>query len=188
MKGLSLNNRAKRCGSSCRRFLALVFSLLTFSMLTLLSGCGESGNPDGLLVDGPNVSKLLLTDLEGASVRLDAYAGKTLVVNFWATWCAPCREEMPALQSLSEQLDPQHYAVLGVSVDSSVARVKPFLQEQGVDFKQFIDAKMEVAMSDLKIRAFPETLIISPEGQIIRRILGARAWDDKNYYQSVLSR
>ena len=111
---------------------------------------------------------------------------RTLIINFWATWCAPCREEMPALQAMSEQLDPKSYAVLGVSVDTSADRVTEFLRENNLSFQQFIDPKMELAMSDLKIRAFPETLIVSPEGKVLRRILGARAWGDKKYYQTIL--
>ncbi len=168
----------------------LVKWVLLISLSCLLPACSDSESDvskgEGWVEDGPNLSQLLLTDLQGDQVVLADYAGKHLVINFWATWCAPCRQEMPALQALSDQLDPERYAVLGVTVDQDQTLAEEFLLEQGISFKQFIDPQMTLAMSDLKIRAFPETLIISSEGQLLRRIVGAREWGDKSYFQTIL--
>ncbi len=154
----------------------------------LLLGCSDpsSVQGEGAVDNGPDLSQLKLTDLNGQQIELSQYAGKHLVINFWATWCAPCREEMPALQSLSEQLDADRYRVIGITVDQNQQQAETFLAEHGISFQQYFDPQMALAMSDLKIRAFPETLIVSADGTLLRRILGARNWDDKSYYQTIL--
>ncbi|MCW8887115.1 MAG: TlpA family protein disulfide reductase [Motiliproteus sp.] len=158
-------------------------------LMALLIGCTESSKPanlDGWVDNGRDLSDLELVDLAGNSKDLADYHGKNLVINFWATWCAPCRKEMPALQALSDQLDPEHYAVIGVTVDQKVEPVNQFLSENGIRFQQFIDPQMDLAMSELKVRAFPETLIVNAEGKVLRRILGPREWDDESYYRQIL--
>ncbi|MEH6627211.1 MAG: TlpA disulfide reductase family protein [Motiliproteus sp.] len=169
---------------------SLAKSSLLISLLWLLAGCSDSGGDvskgEGWVEHGPDLSQLQLTDLQGNHVVLSDYAGKSLVINFWATWCAPCRHEMPALQSLSDQLDPERYAVLGITVDEDQNLAEEFLREQGISFKQFIDPQMVLALSELKVRAFPETFIVSSDGQLLRRIVGAREWDKQSYYQSIL--
>jgi len=166
-----------------RRFLVV-------SLCGLLLGCDSGSapaqNPDGLIENGPDLSGLELTDLNGNVTSLSEYQGKQLVVNFWATWCAPCREEMPALQALADQLDPKRYAVIGVSVDQDAKLVRHFLQEQQISFTQYLDPQMKLAMTQLQIRGFPETLIIAADGQLQRRILGARPWQDPQYSRSIL--
>ena len=167
-----------------------LLSLPLVLLLALLVGCSDSSskpaNTEGWVDDGPNLSHLQLVDLEGNRHTLADYRGKHLVINFWATWCAPCREEMPALQALSDQLDPERYAVIGITVDQKVEPVQKFLKEQQVGFQQYIDAQMDLAMSELKVRAFPETLIVNSEGKLLRRILGAREWDKESYYREIL--
>ncbi len=152
----------------------------------LLAGCDKPVNPDGLVEDGPDLSQLQLTGLDGSEARIADFSGKTLIVNFWATWCTPCVKEMPALQAMSDQLSPDHFQVLGVTVDTHPERVQQFLSERQISFAQYSDASMELSMSKLKIRGFPETLIISGEGRLLRRILGPRAWEDREYTESIL--
>ncbi len=166
--------------------MRFTLSIFMVSILLPLLGCDSTADTDGKVSDGAQLSHLQLTDLDGAVVKLSDYRGKQLVINFWATWCGPCREEMPALQALSEQLDPQRYAVLGVSVDQDPQQVRRFLAEQQIRFKQFVDPQMQLAMSELQIRAFPETLVVSADGQVLRRILGPRQWQDPAYFQAIL--
>ena len=97
---------------------------------------------------------------------------KFLLINFWATWCTPCRKEMPDLQKLSTELDNMRYAVIGVSVDSDTNLVKEFLLQNNIQYPNFQDKSKYIASTLLGIKAFPETLIVSPEGIILKRISG----------------
>jgi len=110
---------------------------------------------------------------------------KTLLINFWATWCAPCRKEMPDLQKLSEALDPGHFAVIGVSVDKDVNLVKEFLLQHKIGFANFQDEDFEIATQLLGIEAFPETFIVAPDGVIVKRISGERAWN-ADFFEKLL--
>ena len=96
--------------------------------------------------------------------------GKTLLINFWATWCAPCREEMPALQKLSDSLDPERFVVIGISVDKDRNLIREFILQYGIGFPNFQDDKLRLASDLLGIITFPETFIVSPRGVITRRI------------------
>ena len=97
-------------------------------------------------------------------------ANKTLLINFWATWCAPCREEMPLLQQLSDRLDPARYAVIGVAVDEDANLVREFLLQFRIRFTNFQDAAGDLATARLGLATFPQTFIVSPQGVITRRI------------------
>jgi thiol-disulfide isomerase/thioredoxin len=108
--------------------------------------------------------------------------GKTLVVNFWATWCLPCRKEMPDLQRLSDTMDEHRFKVIGVSVDEDKNLMREFLLQQKIRFDNYHDVDRHLARDLLKVRAYPETFIISPQGIIIRRIVGAQSWNTKAVY------
>ncbi|MDH3635711.1 MAG: TlpA family protein disulfide reductase [Gammaproteobacteria bacterium] len=96
--------------------------------------------------------------------------GKILLINFWATWCAPCREEMPALQELSDTLDPERFAVIGISVDEDRNLIREFMLQYEIRFPVYQDDKFRLAGELLGIKTFPETFIVSPQGLITRRI------------------
>ena len=106
---------------------------------------------------------------------------KTLLINFWATWCTPCRREMPDLQRLSESLDREKFAVLGISVDEDSNLVREFLLEYGIRFANYQDREQLIASQMLGIQAFPETFIVDPDGLILQRISGERTWNESTF-------
>jgi len=132
-----------------------------------------------------NLAELRLTRLDGGSDSLALYAGKTLILNVWATWCAPCREELPALQRLSARLDPDRFVVAGLSIDTDPDFVREFLRDVGVDYVNYIDATRDVARPLLGIDSVPQTLLIGPEGTLRTRIEGVRDWDDPGLVASL---
>ena len=115
-------------------------------------------------------------------------ADKTLLVNFWATWCAPCRREMPDLQRLSDALDRSRFAVIGVSVDADTNLAREFLLRHQIRFANLQDVNQEISSRLLGIKAFPETFIVAPDGVIIKRITGEQIWNEQVFtkllYQS----
>lgn len=140
------------------------------SLLVMLTACADKTQQTAQPGDAFPLSVLNQNrNLKQQYVNL---ADKKLLVNFWATWCLPCRQEMPFLQELSETLDPRQYAIIGVSVDDDSNLVKEFLLEYNIQYPNFLDENGEIATNQIDIKAFPETLLISSEGIILDRITG----------------
>ena len=118
-----------------------------------------------------------LESLEGGAANLAPFAGKTIVLNVWATWCPPCRAELPSLQRLTGRLDPARFAVVGLSIDEDPDYVREFLRETGVAYPNFLDRQRAVAGGLLQVDSYPQTLLIRADGSIGARIVGARDWD-----------
>lgn len=122
------------------------------------------------------LAKLPLRDIDGRNIALDSFAGKTVVLNVWATWCAPCRAELASLQALSEQLNPTAFAVIGVSVDEEGAFVREYLHDVGVRFPNFLDPSGDVTTAQLGVTSYPQTFVIGPDGALRHRVVGQRDW------------
>lgn len=134
-----------------------------------------------------SLADIQLADLDGRVQPLLDSSGRVRIINFWATWCGPCREEMPALQALDDMLDDQHYQVIGVTVDRDLNLVREFLLKYGIRFDQRSDPAMVVAAERVGIRAYPETLLVDGSGQIIDRVVGVRPWDDPDFIARFLA-
>lgn len=114
--------------------------------------------------------------LDGRRVASQEFAGKVLVINFWATWCGPCKEEMPAFERLRRALDPERVAVVTVTTDLQREGIRHFLRNLEVQLPVLFDEDQEVSRAYM-VRALPTTVIIGPTGQIIGRAVGPRQWD-----------
>jgi peroxiredoxin len=114
---------------------------------------------------------------DGSSLALGALRGKIVLLNFWATWCEPCLEEMPAMERLERAYRERGLAVLAVSVDREGATVvRPFLKRHALSFRVGLDPQQAVARL-YRIWALPSTLILSRRGLPLFAVQGAREWD-----------
>ena len=104
--------------------------------------------------------------------------GRVLLVNFWATWCPPCREEMPAMERLYRRHRERGFVLLAVSVDTDASLVKPFLEQHKLTFPVALDAKMDLANA-YGVRALPASFLIDGHGYLAALALGPRAWDNR---------
>lgn len=119
-----------------------------------------------------------ITLVRGDTFRLREQRGKPVMINFWATWCAPCREEMPAMERLHRRYKEQGFVMLAVSVDSDAALVTPFLDTYRLTFPVAVDSKMELA-NTYRVRALPSSFIVDRERYLAAVALGPRAWDNR---------
>ena len=117
-----------------------------------------------------------LTALDGRVVKSSELAGKVVLVNFWATWCGPCKEEMPSLARLQKQLDPTQFALLTVTTDLQRQGIAHFLSQLGVSLPVLFDEDQEVSRSFM-VRGLPTTIVIARDGTLAGRAVGPRAWD-----------
>jgi peroxiredoxin len=117
-----------------------------------------------------------LPDLESRPVRLRELRGKVVFLNFWATWCPPCRLEMPSMERLYQIFKQTEFALLAVSIDRQGGEVvKPFMAELQLTFPALLDSRMEVARQ-YGLRGLPTTYLIDPEGRLIGTAVGGRDW------------
>ena len=148
---------------------------LPLALLLALTACGEPREPVGPQVGEP-FPDLDLPALDGPPLNLGAYRGRVLVLNVWATWCAPCREEMPSLQRLSERY-PERLAVVGLTVDEDTHLAREFLLKYGIRFANASDPSGAVAEGLLGVVAYPDTFIVGPDGRLVEHVTGGREWD-----------
>lgn len=135
-------------------------------------------NDLGLIRPSPQkiVEDFTVKTPDGRDFRLSEHRGQVVFVNFWATWCPPCREEMPALERLFQQTKKDGLVMLAVSVDADSKVVAPFLTEHRFTFVVGLDPQMRLADA-YGVRALPASFIIDREGRLAALALGPRQWD-----------
>ena len=165
---------------------------LTAILLLSLSGCEDAGYTESWVSAGGERSSALrrvgvqigaeapnfaLWDLDGKAVSLRGQRGRVVLVNFWATWCGPCRIEMPGMESLYQEFNVKGFQILAVSTDLQGAAVtRPFKQEYGLTFPILHDSDYRVGLQ-YGARTLPMSFLVDRRGLIRHRIFGSRDWD-----------
>jgi peroxiredoxin len=116
-----------------------------------------------------------LEDLEVSAVSLKDFQGKVVFLNFWATWCSPCRVEMPAMEKLWQKFKQEDFVILAVDLRERKEKINSFVKTNGYTFPVLLDSMGAVA-NTYGIRAIPTTYLLDSEGRIVGRALGARDW------------
>lgn len=114
--------------------------------------------------------------LSGPSKKLSAFRGKPLVINVWASWCGPCRQEMGSLERLSRRYGGKQFEVIGISTDDYPDRAAAFLQQSNTTFSNFIDSKLFLE-NMLGADRLPLTLLVDAQGRVLGKFSGTRQWD-----------
>ncbi len=118
-----------------------------------------------------------LTDLKGNKISFAQYKGKVVFINLWATWCGPCKAEMPSIQSLSEKLKgkPVEFVMLSLDKDSALPKVKTYLENNQYSFPVFMPHGFLPDI--LRVPSIPTTLVVSKDGRILMKEVGSRNYD-----------
>ena len=122
----------------------------------------------------------------GAEVSLAGLRGRVVFVNFWATWCAPCREEAPSLERLYKSLAGDGFELLGISIDTEAdfSKVEAFRKELGLTFPIPVDPQKR-AYAAYQASGVPETFLVDPQGRVLERFVGPQNWDDPRYAREI---
>jgi cytochrome c biogenesis protein CcmG, thiol:disulfide interchange protein DsbE len=150
-----------------------VFRLIAPSLglgLLLLAGCSPEpfgGQP------GDAVPAFSAATMEGEPLSVASLRGEVVLLNVWATWCYPCRKEMPSFEALHRDLGPEGLRVVAVSIDASgaVPEIDQFLSEYGISFTVLHDPGQDVTRA-FRTRGVPETFLIDREGRMVKRWIG----------------
>jgi peroxiredoxin len=163
---------------------SLVCGVLTGAVLVCLPASGADDRAvwsmavadRGLVKVGDEAPNFQLRDLDGNVVVLSHFRGKVVLVNFWATWCGPCRVEMPAMEQLYRAFSRQEFEILAVSTDpQGVTVTRPFQQEMGLTFPILHDAEFRVGLA-YGARTLPMSFVVDRRGLVRQKIPGARDW------------
>ena len=137
----------------------------------------------GADVSGP-APAFTLASLSGQPGALSQYKGQVVMVNFWATWCGPCQQEMPLLEQMYKKYKPAGFTLIGVNVDKEAAPVKELLARKPVTFPVLLDPANEVSKA-YHIDEMPSSVIIDRKGQIRYIHRGYRAGDENEYQDRI---
>ena len=124
--------------------------------------------------DPKPVPDVTVETLDGQQIDLGEQSGTVLLVNFWATWCPPCREEIPDLVALQKELGPQGFTILGISTDQEGAEaVRPFVDEYDINYPIVVDTARTLQASSLgPVYGLPTTFVVNADGQVVQRVMG----------------
>lgn len=189
-----------------------ILALLVVSFLAVFTGCNEKQQAMAVVTLEPeptfvgsgsgDVKKVLQSmgadlpekpfryedvefrDLEGKVVKLSDYEGKVIMLNLWATWCPPCRAEMPSMDRLYEKYKKSNFIILAVSIGEDKKTVSSFLKQSPHQFPVFLDHKNEVSRT-YSTGSIPTTYLINKKGELIARFVGGRQWDSAQAYEMV---
>ncbi len=130
-----------------------------------------------VVVAGQTAPEFRITTDTGRTITRSDFGGKLLVLNFWATWCPPCVEEMPSLNQLQQQFAENGVVVLGVSVDQNQGAYRRFLDRANVAFLTARDPDAKIS-SEYGTFKYPETYIIDSRGKVLEKVIGPADWTD----------
>lgn len=132
-----------------------------------------------------------LKNLDGEEVNLSQFRGKYLLINFWATWCGPCKIEMPSLETLYRRFKSDKFDMIGISNDMFGDRVvRPYVKASKLTFPMLLDQRMIVS-HQYGVVSLPTTFLIDPQGKVIGVLQGAEDWSDPGtllYFENLLKK
>jgi peroxiredoxin len=152
-----------------------ILSFIIVLCLTLF--VGNAVSLEALPQIGKPAPDFVLNDINGKKVTLAEYKGKVIILNFWATFCGPCKAEMPSLNNLFLSFKKDGLIVLAISTDDSEKPVQSFVKTKGIAFPVLIEKDSQVFSDRYRVLGLPTTFIIDREGIIVGKILGDRPWD-----------
>jgi len=164
--------------------LSKPFSLF-FALIFLAISAPLSAERPQLIKDPPLAPSFTLKDMDGKTHKLEDYRGQVVVLNFWATWCPPCREEMPSMERAWQQLQKENIAMLAVNVGEDADTIFTFTADYPVSFPLPMDRNSSV-INEWPVRGLPTTFVLDKQGRIVYRVIGGREWDDPELIEMLI--
>ena len=175
-------------------WLKKISFILLIGLIGIILGCKSKQTPQKSIIDSKYIESLgiatpegmkatdfTLKTLGGKDASLSDYQGKIVFLNFWATWCPPCREEVPSMENLYQKFKDQDFAILAIDLRESQETVEKFVQENGLNFTVLLDPKGKIG-SAYMVANIPTTYLLDKKGEIIGKIIGGRDWDSEDSF------
>ena len=150
-----------------------------------LSIAGDQSRSIYELEKKPLAPDFSLQDVDGKTHKLSDYRGKVVMINFWATWCPPCRFELPSMQRAYEKLKEQGVEFLAVNLGEDADTIFTFTADYPVTFPLLMDIDSSVS-DKYPVVGLPTTYFVAPNGRLVSRAIGSREWDEKEMLEKIL--
>ncbi len=164
------------------RLLQIGMLMLTVALIAVIADTLR----DRVIGVGDTAPEFSIRTDSGITVTRSDFGGRLLVLNFWATWCPPCIEEMPSLDQLYKQLKDSGVVVLGISVDEDEQAYRRLLERRKVSFLTARDPAARIS-SEFGTYRYPETYVIDSRGKVLQKIIGAASWTDERMIRYIKS-
>ena len=161
----------------------LTRALLILFLITGIAGPAAPAVPVNV---GDAAPDFTLPDLNGKDVSLSDHRGKVVLLNFWGTFCLPCRTEMPALNSVYRELKDRGFVVLAVSIDRTETAVRSFIEAEHSAFPVLLDTGKKVYYEKYATFALPLTFLINKQGVIVEKYFGRQEWDSAEFQERIV--
>jgi len=176
---------------------ALFLLVALFAAAGLWFVVGSEGTSSSPVVRGANAPAFDLARVAAAtktpegeagagSLELSSLIGRVVLVNFWATWCEPCEQEMPAMQRLYERLPSDRFELVAISIDDEESKVAEFVARYSLTFPVLMDPGKRVSEA-YQTMGVPESILIDRDGHVVERYVGPREWDAPEYVERIES-
>lgn len=178
MRKLLNSAEAQQNGRTAERLKQFKLLLIALCLLFFTSE-GFAQPPSPFSVDkliGQKAPDFRLKDINGKEVSLSSFKGKVVLLNFWATWCPPCKAEMPSMNKLYEKLKSRGFVVIAVSTDKRPDEPKDFIANNPVGFPVLLDNDLKVSRNSYKAFMLPTTFLIDRKGVIAEKYFGEQEW------------
>jgi thiol-disulfide isomerase/thioredoxin len=149
---------------------------LSFMITLLLQATPVMAATPGEVIEGGVLRDAVLYGFAGDFRRLSELHGKPLIINVWASWCGPCREEMSSLDRLAQQYDGKQFNIIGITTDDDADAALRFMLQAGVQFANYHDHELTWE-NMLGANRIPLTLLIDAHGRVLKKVRGSRQWD-----------
>ena len=163
-----------------------LFFFFCFNIFSSISQTSEGVLPNNIAINEipRSVSSTIFEDFSGKEVNLKDYQGKLIVLNFWATWCRPCKKEMPSLDKLKQNKKFKNLEVFAVNIEESKnVNIKTFFEDLNIkELSIFFDKDLNL-VNEFKLRGVPTTILINKNGEEFARIIGSIDFEDKFFLQ-----
>jgi len=162
-----MENSIKRISLIC---VQLIFLCVMYCATNVFAGT------PGEIQVGEQLPEAYMTNLAGGVGKLSSFRGKPLLINVWASWCGPCRNEMGAIERLAQRYGGKEFNIIGISTDDDRAAAEKFINTSKVSFLNFIDKNL-LLENMLGADRLPLTVLVDADGRVIKKIAGSRVWD-----------
>ena len=174
------------CGT-INRMKTTSYLFLPILFLFLVS-CADVKESPMIKVDNGNYSNFNLPNLKGKYISSNDFTGSYVLINFWATWCAPCVKELPSLNSLNNKFsNSKNFKMVAINIGQNKEVVEKFFTDKStqINFTVLLDENME--LSEWNVQAIPTTFLINDKGKIIYKVEGEKEWDSPEFVSFISS-
>ncbi len=158
-----------------------LMGLILFSSFSTLNAQKESLT---LIKDLPMAPAFELPDMDGELFQLSQFQGKPVIVNFWATWCPPCREEIPSMNRAWAKIKDQGIEMIAINVGEDEDTIFSFTGDYPIDFQMLMDQSGTI-IQQWPVKGLPTTFVVDPQGRLHYRAIGGREWDSDHLLEMV---